>query len=181
MVNYSKKNKVVTAIIIVSLIGCACFFTGIFPIVVYDNIDSKDIPTEYSNEPSQINTTVNVLESIEFNKVILLIDFGDYDEYVSLPQTIPHKKVLVCTDAKLLNTLKRSSWYYTGGDICTLSSKILFFNGNHLVRAYHILLSERHICIQSGETGLIETVNKDKLQSVFSRFKPYYGLFLYIE
>lgn len=171
----------VTAIIIVFLIGCACFFTGIFPIVAFDNIDEKDIPTEYSNESLQKDSTINFLENIEFNKVILLMDFGDYDEYCRLPQAIPHRKVLVCTDAELLNTLKQSSWHFWGGDICTVSSKILFCNDNHLVQAYHILLSENQVCIQSCKTGLIEAVNKDIIQSVFSGFKPHHGLFLYIE
>ena len=181
MANFRKKNKLFLAIFIVFLVWYGCFFFGVLPIVVFDDIDKNDSPTECSSNSPQIDSTVNILENIKFNKVVLLLDLGDYDDCVHLPKDIPHRKVLVCTDTIFLNTLKRSSWHFMGGDVCTVQSKILFFDDNHLVNAYHILLSANQVSIQSCETGLIEAVQKDKLLSVFSGFKPYYGLVLQVK
>lgn len=182
MVHYKKIFALVTTIIafVAFIIGCFWCINGFSPIFVFADEDrdfyGNDFIAYPNDDTHQDSIIVKPFEKVNFDKVVLLLDFGDYDDYVKLPQNIPHKKVLYCSDADVLKSLKRSVWYSEGGDMCTISSRLLFYYNNRLIKSYNILLEQKQVGIQSFETGWIESVQKDGLIEIFSKFKPYKGL-----
>lgn len=180
MVRYNKRHVVFAVALIVTMltIGHLGFVVGIFPIVILEDSDTEQnssysiYPTEYLYQ----DTIIKPMENINFDKVVLLLDFEDYDKNVRLPKAIPHRKVLWSSDTNVITTLKQSLWYYHGSDMCTVLSKILFFRDNRLIKSYYIVLEINQIGIQSSETGWIESTQRDELLSVFASFSPYHGI-----
>lgn len=180
MVSYNKRHVVFAVSIIVTMLTLVHlgFVVGIFPIVILEDVKTEHnssyriYPTEYPYQDSIIKP----MENINFDKVVLLLDFEDYDKNVRLPKVIPRRKVLWSSDTNVIYTLKQSLWNYHGSDMCSVLSKILFFRDNRLIKSYYIVLETNQIGIQSRETGWVESTQRDELLSVFASFSPYHGI-----
>ena len=64
--------------------------------------------------------------------------------------------------------------------MCTTDSKILFFYNNQLVKEYGIVLEPNVVGLQSEEFGWIESMQKDSLIFLLSKFKPLRSVWLNI-
>ena len=128
-----------------------------------------------------MDSVIKPFEKITFNKMVLLLDFDDYDDCCGFPEYIPRRKVLWKSDTVMIKSLKSSTWHTCGEDICTISSKLLLFNNNHLVKTYEILLGSNMVGIQSQETGWVKAIDTEEIISIFSNFSSYSHLLFCID
>ena len=73
----------------------------------------------------------------------------------------------------LIKQLLNASFFNTGGDMTTVSSKIVICQGRKKIFEAQILLSNENIGLQSSEIGWIEAVNTKTLIKIISRFDIY--------
>ena len=82
-------------------------------------------------------------------------------------------KFSIAITINLIKQLLNASFFNTGGDLTTVSSKIVICQGREKIFEAQILLSNENIGLQSSEIGWIEAVNTKTLIKIISRFDIY--------
>lgn len=172
-------NKIVAFVMVIALliIVVVCFVIGGFPISINYNTNRANEKTIATNTITSQNSPVALLETTNFDKALLIIDYNDI---ILLPKSIPHRRVLWSSDSVIVRGIKHSSWTKTEGDMCTTDSKILFFYNNQLIKEYGIVLEPNVVGLQSEEFGWIESIKSDSLIFLLSKFKPLRNVWLNI-
>ena len=161
-------------ILIIFLAGLIALWLGIggFPIVLHHSAQTVFPAVQVSE------TVINPLKDIDVNdaKAFLILSSDDWRER---PAGMPARRVLVCTDADVLQQLKDSfSLEISGGDMTTIESELWVYSHDTLVLKANIDINPNHVGIQSEMTGWAEAVNKEPLRRLLARFKPYRAPFL---
>lgn len=156
------------------------FMVGVFPIIKISG-ENVCVNNSISLDCAVTDSIIKPFENIEFNKMVLVLDFDDYDNRCIFPESIPCGKVLWSSDTCMVNSFKYTKWHTKGGDICTVESKLLLLNDNHLVKSYEILLESNRVGIQSQETGWIEAVENEEILSLFAKLSICHKLLLCID
>ena len=118
-------------------------------------------------------TVINPLQNIDINdaKAFLILSSDDWSE---LPDGMPARRVLVCTEAEVLQQLKDNfSFEISGGDMTTLESELWVYSHDTLVLVTNIVIKQNSVGIQNEQIGWAEAVNRESLCHLFARFKPY--------
>ena len=182
MVGCNKRLLLSVLFSVVSILSCVYlgFMIGVFPIIKTsgENVCANN---SISLDCAVTDSIIKPFENIEFNKMILVPDFDDYDNRCMFPESIPRGKVLWSSDTCMVNSFKHTKWHTEGGDICTVESKLLLLNDNHLVKSYEILLESNRVGIQSQETGWIEAVENEEMLSLFAKLSICHKLLLCID
>lgn len=116
---------------------------------------------------------VNPMKDVDVNdaKVFLILSHDDWSE---LPEGMPARRVLVCTDAEVLQQLKDNfSFEISGGDMITVESELWVYSHDTLVLMTNIAIEQNSVGIQNELVGWAEAVNKEQLCHLFTQFKPY--------
>lgn len=123
-------------------------------------------------------TVINPLQNIDINdaKAFLILSSDDWSE---LPDGMPARRALVCTEADVLQQLKDSfSFEISDGDLATVESEFWVYSHDTLVLKTNIVINPNYVGIQNELTGWAEAVNKESLCRLLARFKPYRAPFL---
>ncbi|MBO4503224.1 MAG: hypothetical protein J5730_00220 [Bacteroidales bacterium] len=143
---------------------------GGFPKLVHRTI-RMSFPVVQEDE-----TVINPLKDIDVTdaKAFLILSLDDWSE---LPEGMPARRVLVCTDAEVLQQLKDNfSFEISGGDKATVESELWVYSHDTLKLMTNIVIEQNQIGIQNELTGWADAVNKEQLCHIFTQFKPYRGL-----
>lgn len=116
-----------TLVLLALLAGLIALWLGIggFPVVLHHS-DNTVFPAAQADE-----TVVNPLKDVDMNdaKVFLILASDDWSER---PEGMPTRRVLVCTDAAVLQQLKDNfSFEISGGDMATVESELWFIATTH--------------------------------------------------
>lgn len=144
-------------------------YIGGFPIVLYHSA-STVFPAIHANDK-----VTNPLKDIDVTdaKALLILSSDDWSER---PEGMPARRVLVCTDAELLQQLKDNfSFKISGGDMATVESELWVYCHDTLVLMTNIDINPNNIGIQNELTGWAEAVNREPLCHLFARFRPYHA------
>lgn len=161
-------------ILIILLAGLIALWLGIggFPIVLHHSAQTV-FPAVQVGE-----TVINPLKDINVNdaRAFLILSSDDWRER---PEGMPARRVLVCTDADVLQQLKDSfSFEISGGDMATVESEFRVYSHDTLVLKTNIVINPNYVGIQNEMTGWAEAVDKESLCRLLARFKPYRAPFL---
>jgi hypothetical protein len=118
-------------------------------------------------------TVINPLKDVDMNdaKAFLILSLDDWSE---LPEGMPARRVLVCTDEEVLQQLKDNfSFEISGGDMSTAESELWVYSHDTLKLMTNIVIEQNRIGIQNELTGWAEAVNQKQLCRLFTQFKPY--------
>lgn len=151
------------------LAGLIVFWLGIggFPIVLHHSVQTV-FPAVQVGE-----TVINPLKDIDVNdaKAFLILSSDDWRER---PEGMLARRVLVCTEADVLQQLKDSfSFEISGGDLATVESEFWVYSHDTLVLKTNIVINPNYVGIQNEMTGWAEAVDKEPLCRLLARFKPY--------
>lgn len=172
-------SVIISVVIILSGVYLG-FMVGVFPIIKISG-ENVCVNNHILLDCAVTDSIIKPFENIEFNKMVLVLDFDDYDNRCIFPESIPCRKVLWSSDTCMVNSFKHTKWHTEGGDICTVESKLLLLNDNHLVKSYEILLESDRVGIQSQETGWIEAVENEEILSLFAKLSICHKLLLCID
>jgi len=158
-----------TLVLLALLAGLIALWLGIggFPVVLHHS-DNTVFPAAQADE-----TVVNPLKDVDMNdaKVFLILASDDWSER---PEGMPSRRVLVCTDAAVLQQLKDNfSFEISGGDIATAESELWVYSHDTLKLMTNIVIEQNIIGIQNELTGWADAVNKEQLCHIITQFKPY--------
>ena len=130
------------------------------PHIVFPSIQTND-------------STINPLKNIDMKngKAILILSADDWS---NLPKGMPARRVLVCTDAEMLQQLKDIfSFEISGGDMATVENELWVYSHDTLVLMTNIDISQNHVSIQNEQTGWAKSIEYEQLCTLFTQFKPY--------
>ena len=119
------------------------------------------------------DTIINPLKDVDMNdaKAFLILSLDDWSE---LPEGMPARRVLVCTDEEVLQQLKDNFLFEIScGDMATAESELWVYSHDTLKLMTNIVIEQNRIGIQNELTGWAEAVNQEQLCRLFSQFKPY--------
>lgn len=161
-------------LLLILLAGLIALWLGIggFPIVLHHSVQTV-FPAVQVGE-----TVINPLKDINVNdaRAFLILSSDDWRER---PEGMPARRVLVCTDADVLQQLKDSfSFEISGGDMATVESEFWVYSHDTLVLKTNIVINPNYVGIQNEMTGWAEAVDKEPLCRLLARFKPYRAPFL---
>ena len=140
---------------------------GGFPIMLHHSPNTV-FPSIQTND-----STINPLKNIDMKngKAILILSADDWS---NLPKGMPARRVLVCTDAEMLQQLKDIfSFEISGGDMATVESELWVYSHDTLVLMTNIDISPNHVSIQNEQTGWAKSIEYEQLCILFTQFKPY--------
>ena len=151
------------------LTGLLVLWLGIggFPIMLHHSPHTV-FPFIQTNDSS-----INPLKNIDMKngKAILTLSTDDWS---NLPKGMPARRVLVCTDAEMLQQLKDIfSLEISGGDMATVESELWVYSHDTLVLMINIDINPNHVSIQNEQTGLAKFIENEQLCTLFTQFKPY--------
>ncbi|WP_130828968.1 hypothetical protein [Prevotella rectalis] len=124
----------------------------------------------------KLNTKRIVLSSlfnIKANSKLSVYIIWDSYELKNLPKEIPHHKILYTENDNAIKEILQLPFLYTGGDMSTLSSKLVIIQDGYKLYESQITLSNNDIGLQNNITGWIVPINKKDLISVISKFNKY--------
>ena len=154
-------------VLIVLLLTILCLCIGGFPKLAH-RTTVMCFPVVQADE-----TVINPLKDVDMNdaKAFLILSLDDWSE---LPEGMPARRVLVCTDAEALQQLKNNfSFEISGGDMATAESELWVYSHDTLELMTNIVIEQNRIGIQNELTGWAEAVNQEQLCRLFTQFKPY--------
>jgi hypothetical protein len=144
-------------------------FTIGFPIIYESTFHVDSIP----NSSFEIGDTIHLLKDKKIDQIYLWMVSDDYNELPSL--YTPSKLKSISDEAIINEIIMNFNFVYTGGDISTCESKILFFNNGMLVFKSNFLMSSGKFGLQN-KYGWIESVNHEALFHLFNKativYKP---------
>ena len=164
-----ERNKIIKLGAIVGILFLIiCFYNPIF----------IDLSREKYNMTikGKLNTKRIVLSSlfnIKANSKLSVYIIWDSYELKNLPKEIPHYKILYTENDNAIKEILQLPFLYTGGDMSTLSSKIVIIQDGYKLYESQITLSNNDIGLQNNITGWIVPINKKDLISVISKFNKY--------
>ena len=170
-----ERNKIIKLGAIVGILFLIiCFYNPIF----------IDLSREKYNMTikGKLNTKRIVLSSlfnIKANSKLSVYIIWDSYELKNLPKEIPHYKILYTENDNAIKEILQLPFLYTGGDMSTLSSKLVIIQDGYKLYESQITLSNNDIGLQNNITGWIVPINKKDLISVISKFNKYkYPIFI---
>ena len=158
-------------VVVLGLLG-VWLAVGGFPIVVSHH------PQDVSPVVLAKASIVNPLQDIDMTegKAILWLVADDWED---LPQGMPTRRVLMCTDARVLQQLKDNfSFEVSGGDMSTVESELWVYSHDSLVFMSNIVIENDVVGLQCNKVGWLESVEKDKLCRLFEKFRPCHSPFI---
>lgn len=164
-----ERNKIIKLGAIVGILFLIiCFYNPIF----------IDLSREKYNMTikGKLNTKRIVLSSlfnIKANSKLSVYIIWDSYELKNLPKEIPHYKILYTENDNAIKEILQLPFLYTGGDMSTLSSKLVIIQDGYKLYESQITLSNNDIGLQNNITGWIVPINKKGLISVISKFNKY--------
>lgn len=164
-----ERNKIIKLGAIVGILFLIiCFYNPIF----------IDLSREKYNMTikGKLNTKRIVLSSlfnIKANSKLSVYIIWDSYELKNLPKEIPHYKILYTENDNAIKDILQLPFLYTGGDMSTLSSKLVIIQDGYKLYESQITLSNNDIGLQNNITGWIVPINKKDLISVISKFNKY--------
>ena len=169
-----KNSKPRRHLLFIILAGLIVLWLGIggFPIVMHHSAQTVFLAVQVDE------TVINPLKDIDVNdaRAFLILSSDDWRER---PEGMPARRVLVCTDADVLQQLKDSfSFEISDGDMATVESEFWVYSHDTLVLKTNIVINPNYVGIQNEMTGWAEAVNKESLCRLLARFKPYRAPFL---
>ena len=118
-------------------------------------------------------TVINPLKDVDMSDAKAFLIFSP-DDWSKRPEGMPARRVLVCTDAEVLQQLKDNfSFEISGGDMATTESELWVYSHDTLKLMTHIVVEQNQIGIQNELIGWADAVNKEQLCHIFKQFKPY--------
>ena len=157
-------------ILLALFVGFTALWLGIggFPKVSHHTI------VMYFPNVQEDETGINPLKDVDVNDAKAFLIFSP-DNWSELPEGMPARRVLVCTDAEVLQQLKDNfSFEISGGDMATAESELWVYSHDTLVLMTNIVIEQNNIGIQNDLIGWAEAVNKEQLCHLFTQFKPYH-------
>ncbi|MFY8034448.1 MAG: hypothetical protein ACOVMN_08010 [Flexibacteraceae bacterium] len=111
--------------------------------------------------PYKIGDVVRPLGRLDFDKgVWVAYIYIHYEDYSDLHRSIPKWGLLKSTDIKLFKQMKRDwKFRYTGSDVATVQSQIIFYCDGKRVFESGICLDDYLQCLQSRYFGCIKGPN----------------------
>lgn len=164
-----ERNKIIKLGAIVGILFLIiCFYNPIF----------IDLSREKYNMTikGKLNTKRMALSSlfnIKVNSKLSVYIIWDSYELKNLPKEIPHYKILYTENDNAIKEILQLPFLYTGGDMSTLSSKLVIIQDGYKLYESQITLSNNDIGLQNNITGWIVPINKRDLISVISKFDKY--------
>lgn len=164
-----ERNKIIKLGAIVGILFLIiCFYNPIF----------IDLSREKYNMTikGKLNTKRMALSSlfnIKANSKLSVYIIWDSYELKNLPKEIPHYKILYTDNDNAIKELLQLPFLYTGGDMSTLSSKLVIIQDGYKLYESQITLSNNDIGLQNNITGWIVPINKRDFISVISKFDKY--------
>ena len=164
-----ERNKIIKLGAIVGILFLIiCFYNPIF----------IDLSREKYNMTikGKLNTKSIALSSlfnIKANSKLSVYIIWDSYELKNLPKEIPHYKILYTENDNAIKEILQLPFLYTGGDMSTLSSKLVIIQDGYKLYESQITLSDNDIGLQNNITGWIVPINKRDLISVISKFDKY--------
>lgn len=164
-----ERNKIIKLGAIVGILFLIiCFYNPIF----------IDLSREKYNMTikGKLNTkriALSSLFNIKANSKLSVYIIWDSYELKNLPKEIPHYKILYTENDYAIKEILQLPFLYTGGDMSTLSSKIVIIQDGYKLYESQITLSDNDIGLQNNITGWIVPINKRDLISVISKFDKY--------
>jgi hypothetical protein len=131
---------------------------------------------EKSFEKFKKGDTVNVFEKLDFDKgkwcAYLVLSRSDFPD---LNKLIPRRNCFKLEDINLMKQMKKEwRFIYTGGDLATVESFIIFYNDGKAVFESGIVLDQDLEGLQSSSFGWSEPVSKNLLTKYCMKFKNVY-------
>lgn len=154
-----ERNKIIKLGAIVGILFLIiCFYNPIF----------IDLSREKYNMTikGKLNTKRIVLSSlfnIKANSKLSVYIIWDSYELKNLPKEIPHYKILYTENDNAIKEILQLPFLYTGGDMSTLSSKLVIIQDGYKLYESQITLSNNDIGLQNNITGWIVPINKKVL------------------
>lgn len=164
-----ERNKIIKLGAIVGILFLIiCFYNPIF----------IDLSREKYNMTikGKLNTkriALSSLFNIKANSKLSVYIIWDSYELKNLPKEIPHYKILYTENDNAIKEILQLPFLYTGGDMSTLSSKLVIIQDGYKLYESQITLSDNDIGLQNNITGWIVPINKKDLISVISKFNKY--------
>ena len=164
-----ERNKIIKLGAIVGILFLIiCFYNPIF----------IDLSREKYNMTikGKLNTkriALSSLFNIKANSKLSVYIIWDSYELKNLPKEIPHYKILYTENDNAIKEILQLPFLYTGGDMSTLSSKLVIIQDGYKLYESQITLSNNDIGLQNNITGWIVPINKRDLISVISKFDKY--------
>lgn len=164
-----ERNKIIKLGAIVGILFLIiCFYNPIF----------IDLSREKYNMTikGKLNTkriALSSLFNIKANSKLSVYIIWDSYELKNLPKEIPHYKILYTENDNAIKEILQLPFLYTGGDMSTLSSKLVIIQDGYKLYESQITLSNNDIGLQNNITGWIVPINKKDLISVISKFNKY--------
>ncbi|MES5006050.1 MULTISPECIES: hypothetical protein, partial [Prevotellaceae] len=164
-----ERNKIIKLGAIVGILFLIiCFYNPIF----------IDLSREKYNMTikGKLNTkriALSSLFNIKANSKLSVYIIWDSYELKNLPKEIPHYKILYTENDNAIKEILQLPFLYTGGDMSTLSSKLVIIQDGYKLYESQITLSDNDIGLQNNITGWIVPINKRDLISVISKFDKY--------
>lgn len=161
-----ERNKIIKLGAIVGILFLIiCFYNPIF----------IDLSREKYNMTikGKLNTkriALSSLFNIKANSKLSVYIIWDSYELKNLPKEIPHYKILYTENDNAIKEILQLPFLYTGGDMSTLSSKLVIIQDGYKLYESQITLSDNDIGLQNNITGWIVPINKRDLISVISKF-----------
>lgn len=150
----------------------------LFLIICFYNPIFIDLSREKYNMTikGKLNTkriALSSLFNIKANSKLSVYIIWDSYELKNLPKEIPHYKILYTENDNAIKEILQLPFLYTGGDMSTLSSKLVIIQDGYKLYESQITLSDNDIGLQNNITGWIVPINKRDLISVISKFDKY--------
>lgn len=164
-----ERNKIIKLGAIVGILFLIiCFYNPIF----------IDLSREKYNMTikGKLNTkriALSSLFNIKANSKLSVYIIWDSYELKNLPKEIPHYKILYTENDNAIKEILQLPFLYTGGDMSTLSSKLVIIQDGYKLYESQITLSDNDIGLQNNITGWIVPINKRDFISVISKFDKY--------
>ena len=179
-----KKIKIIVPTI-AGIIFVFFYVIGGFPVIIMNEDAIERYEDANESLPIYTDSVMNPLEGMDFstgnNELFLIFSLMD-SEMGNLPAGILRRKVLVCKDNKVLQEFQNSfDVKISGGDICTLTSKLLIYKAGELVFSGFVDIDSHSKGIQSPIYGWAEFVSAEKVLETMSKFTPYRGVVLLLD
>ena len=164
-----ERNKIIKLGAIVGILFLIiCFYNPIF-IDLSREKDNMTIKGKLNTKRMALSSLFNIKTN---SKLSVYIIWDSY-ELKNLPKEIPHYKILYTEGGNAIKEILQLPFLYTGGDMSTLSSKLVIIQDGYKLYESQITLSNNDIGLQNNITGWIVPINKRDLISVISKFDKY--------
>ncbi len=129
---------------------------------------------EYKPIGVTINDTIKIFDDFDFRN-------GKWEAYIILSNDDLYKEnkckrnLLKLSDLEFLNKLKTNwSFIIKGGDMATVTSRLLLYEAGELRFSAGIVIHEDNSGLQNRNLGWLEAVNNSEMTKIIDHFEPVY-------